>query len=368
MQDTAHPAAVATSSVPANGLLTCSNTSVALTASSSTSGVSYSWTGPNSFTASGASATVNTPGNYIVTVSNPNNGCSTSVTAPAITQNITVPGAVSASVSDRLTCNVPSVTLTRNSITSGVSYAWAGPNGFSASSRVTTATAGGTYSLRATDPTNGCSFTAAITVQADLAPPTGVTAVSAGNLSCTVGDVILTGNATTSGVNYSWTGPNGFIDPEQATDVTDSGTYTVLVTNPANGCSATATVAVTADFTECSMVIAKAIKGQAATMGTTTDTGSIAGAAGLTYKVYPNPVNTTAFIDLNSLQKAHVSVEVYNSLGVREQVLFDGNVEAGVPYEWTLDASRLTAGVHYCIIRTNKKIYTSKLLISGGRP
>ena len=364
-QDTAAPASV---SAGISGQLTCMNTSVTLTGSCPTSGVTYAWTGPNGFTASTASTTVSTPGNYVVTVTNPSNGCSTFVTAPAVTQNITVPGGVSASVSDRLTCNVPSVTLTGNSTTSGVTYAWSGPNGFSSSSRVTTTTAGGAYSLKATDPTNGCSFSTSITVQADVTPPAGVTAISAGNLSCTVGDVILTGSSTTPGVNYSWTGPNGFVDPEQTTDVTDSGTYTVLVTNPTNGCSATAIVAVTADFTECSMVLPKAITGQAATMVMPTGTDSTTGAAGLTYKVYPNPVNTTAFIDLNSPQKTHVSVEVYNSLGVREQILFEGIVEAGTPYKWTLDASRLTAGVHYCIIRTNKKVYTSKLLISGGRP
>jgi hypothetical protein len=99
-----------------------------------------------------------------------------------------------------------------------------------------------------------------------------------------------------------------------------------------------------------------------------TSAGNMPEAAGLTYKAYPNPVNKTAFIDLNSPQKTHVSVEVYNILGIREQILFDGNVEAATPYKWTLDASRLTAGVHYCIIRTDNKVYTSKLLISGGRP
>jgi hypothetical protein len=99
-----------------------------------------------------------------------------------------------------------------------------------------------------------------------------------------------------------------------------------------------------------------------------TGSGSTSGAAGFIYKIYPNPVNTTASVDLNSPERTHVSVEVYNSVGVREQVLFDGSVEAGTPYKWTLDASRLTAGVHYCIIRTKNKVYTSKLLISGERP
>jgi hypothetical protein len=365
-QDTTHPAAATTSSVPANGLLSCTNTSVLLTGSSSTSGVTYSWTGPNGFTASTASATATSAGNYTVTVTNPTNGCATSVTAPAITQNTTVPGGVSATVNQKLTCNNASVTLTGNSTTSGVTYAWTGPNNFASSSRVTTTTAGGVYSLKATDPTNGCSFTTTITVQADVTPPQGVTATSDGSLTCTVGQVNLTGGSTTTGVNYSWTGPNGFFDPEQVTAVTDSGTYTLLVSNPANGCTKTATITVTADFTQCSAVVAKATTGHSSSLDMST--GSTSGAAGLTYKVYPNPVSTSAFVDLNSPERTHVSVEVYNTVGVREQVLFDGTVEAGTPYKWRLDASRLTAGIHYCIIRTKNKVYTSKLLISGERP
>jgi hypothetical protein len=290
------------------------------------------------------------------------------VTAPAITQNTTVPGGVSATVNQQLTCNNASVKLTGNSTTTGVTYAWTGPNNFTSSSQVTTTTVGGTYSLTATDPTNGCSFTTAITVQSDVTPPQGVTVTSDGSLSCTVGQVDLTGHSTTTGVNYSWTGPNGFFDPEQVTAVTDSGTYTLLVSNPANGCTKTATITVTADFTACSMVVPKATTGHSATLDMPTGSGSTSGVAGLTYKIYPNPVNTTASVDLNSPEKTHVSVEVYNTVGVREQVLFDGSVEAGTPYKWTVDASRLTAGVHYCIIRTKNKVYTSKLLISGARP
>jgi hypothetical protein len=308
---------------------------------------------------------VNTPGNYTVTVSNPNNGCSTSVTAPAITQNTTVPGGVSATVNQQLTCNNASVTLTGISTTTGVTYAWTGPNNFASSSRVTTTTAGGVYSLKATDPTNGCSFTTTITVQADVTPPQGVTATSDGSLTCTVGQVNLTGGSTTTGVNYSWTGPNGFFDPEQVTAVTDSGTYTLLVSNPANGCTATATITVTANFTGCSMVVAKPTTGHSATMDMSS--GSASGVSGLTYKVYPNPMSTTALVNLSSPDRAHVSVEVYNSVGVRESVLFAGTVEAGTAYQWVLDASRLTAGVHYCMIRMNNKAYTSKLLITAGR-
>lgn len=363
-QDTAHPAAAITSSIPANALLTCTNHSVALSGSSATSGVNYTWAGPSGFTATGANVTVTTAGNYTVTVTNPSNGCFTSTSAPAVTQNTNVPGGVSASVSDKLSCSTTSVTLTGSSTTSGVTYAWSGPNGFSATTPVITTSAGGIYTLTATDPVNGCSFNNNITVQADTAHPAGVTATSDGSLDCTIPTVGLTGSSTTTGVTYSWAGPNGFFDPERVTSVSDSGTYFLTVANPANGCRTIASITVTADFTECSLAAPKATTGHAASLDM--PAGNTAGT--ITYKIYPNPVNTTAFVELNSPQRAQVSVEVYNSVGVREQVLFEGTVEAGTPYKWTLGASRLTAGIHYCIIRTKDKVYTSKLLITAGRP
>ncbi|MDO6429447.1 hypothetical protein Q4E93_02530 [Flavitalea sp. BT771] len=361
-QDTVRPTAVATSSVPANGLLTCSNTNVVLTGSSSSSGVIYSWTGPSGFVASGSSATVTIPGNYTVTVTNPNNGCSTSATAAPVTQNTHVPEAVSASVNDKLTCNTTSVKISGSSNTTGVTFAWTGPSGFTSSSKETMVTAGGLYTLTATDPSNGCSFSRQITVQADQVHPQGVTITSDGSLSCTVGSVNLTGGSSTAGVSYTWTGPNGFFDPEQITSVTDSGTYFLTVRNGGNGCTTIASIPVTADFTECSMAAPKVATGHATTLGAAD--GSTPVIPGLTYKVYPNPANSTAIVELNAPGKGHVSVEVYNGVGVREKVLFDGNVEAGTPYRWTLDAGSLATGMHYCMIRTNNKVYVSKLLIA----
>ncbi|MDO6429445.1 T9SS type A sorting domain-containing protein [Flavitalea sp. BT771] len=366
-QDITAPQGVATSSVPANGLLTCSNTSVRLTGSSSTTGVTYAWTGPSGFTSTNPLATVTVPGNYTLTVTNPSNGCFVSVTAPTVTQNTNVPGAVSTSVSDKLTCNTTRVKLTGSSTTAGVTYAWVGPNGFTASDSVTNVTAGGVYTLTATDPTNGCSFSRQITVVADQVHPTGVNISADGSLTCDVGSVTLTGSSSTGGVSYTWTGPNGFFDPEQITSVTDSGTYFLTVTNPSNFCNTVASTHVAADFTGCSMIAPKTATGHAASLqdGAAANT---AGVSGLTYKVYPNPVSGAAYVNLNAPQKGHVSVAVYNGLGVREQVLFDGVVEAGVNYQWTLDAGRLATGIHYCIIRTHNKVYTSKLLVATGKP
>ncbi|WP_188932655.1 T9SS type A sorting domain-containing protein [Puia dinghuensis] len=363
--DTAHPAAVTTSSVPANATLTCSTPNVILTGSSNTTGVTYGWTGPNSFSASSASATVTAPGSYVLTVTNPNNGCSTAATANAVTQNIAVPLGVTANVSNKISCFTTSVTITGNSTTSGATYAWTGPGGFTSAAQSASATLGGVYNLTVTNPADGCTATKQLTVVADTATPAGVTATNSGPITCTVSTVTLTGNSTTSNVTYSWSGPNGFFDPEQvSTTATDSGTYVLTVTSSGNGCSTNASTNVSANLTGCSSVARALTTGKAATFAQGGQDPQTATA--FTYKVYPNPVSTVAYVEFQSPSRSQVSVELYNSLGVREQVLFQNTVEANQSYKLTLGPGGLGAGIHYCMIRVDGKVYTSKVLVMPG--
>jgi hypothetical protein len=356
--DTATPTAVTTSSVPANAVLTCSSPDVVLTGSSGTSGVTYSWAGPDGFSFSGAVATVATPGSYVLTVSNPGNGCSTAVTANAVTQNIVVPVGVTANASNKITCSTTTTTLTGNSTTTGATYTWAGPGGFTSSAKVATATLGGVYTLTAINPANGCTTSKTVTVVADTATPAGVTATNTGELTCDVTTVTLTGSSTTAGVSYIWTGPDGYFDPEQISSMaTDSGTYVLTVINSENGCTTTATTYVAQDLSECSAIKPKVTTGQASSFNDSTATA-------FTYKVYPNPVsNTTAAIEFLSPTAAQVSVEIYSNAGVREQLLFANSVGANQSYRLTLNPGGLPAGVHYCVIRVNGKLYTSKILV-----
>ncbi|GGA95547.1 hypothetical protein GCM10011511_18590 [Puia dinghuensis] len=364
-QDTAHPTAITTSSVSANATLTCSTPNVVLTGSSSTSGVTYGWTGPNSFSASSASATVTAPGSYVLTVTNPNNGCSTAATANAVTQNIAVPLGVTANVSNKISCFTTSVTITGNSATSGATYAWTGPGGFTSAAQSASATLGGVYNLTVTNPADGCTATKQLTVVADTATPAGVTATNSGPITCTVSTVTLTGNSTTSNVTYSWSGPNGFFDPEQvSTTATDSGTYVLTVTSSGNGCSTNASTYVSANLTGCSSVARALTTGKAATFAQGGQDPQTATA--FTYKVYPNPVSTVAYVEFQSPSRSQVSVELYNSLGVREQVLFQNTVEANQSYKLTLGPGGLGAGIHYCMIRVDGKVYTSKVLVMPG--
>jgi len=354
-------------SAKASTALTCASPSVTLSGSSTASNVSYQWTGPNGFTSAVQNPTVSMVGAYTLTVTNPA-GCAATSTA-TVAQNIAAPSSVTAIVSSKLSCSQTSVTLAANSTTTGATYTWTGPGSFTSSARVATVALGGTYTLVATNPADGCTITKTVAVVADTATPANLVATNDGPLTCSVFSVTLTGSSSTAGTTYQWTGPNGFFDITQVTTGTDSGTYTLIATNPANGCIGTTTTTVTADFSACGSAVARhLVTAQSTSIDPTGGaTGNTDPATQFEYKVYPNPVSTTAFITLRSPQTAMASVEIYNTLGVREAVLFNNTVEANQSYQFTVDAGHFNAGVHYCMIRVNNKVYTTKLLFTSGR-
>jgi large repetitive protein len=221
------------------GSLTCSNTSVNLTANSTTSGVSYAWSGPGGFSSTQQNPTVTTSGNYVLTVTNPNNGCSNTATT-TVTTNTNSP--ISTATGGTLSCTNSSITIMAGSGPGGSNFAWSGPNGFTSSLQNPTVSAAGNYIVTVTSITNGCTNTATATVLSSANLP-NVSALG-GTITCVNNSVNLIGNSTTSGVAYSWTGPGGFTSTQQNPTVTTAGIYTLVVNNPANGCSSSATTTV----------------------------------------------------------------------------------------------------------------------------
>ncbi|MBX2952434.1 MAG: DUF11 domain-containing protein [Leadbetterella sp.] len=220
-----------------NGQLTCTSTTVKLTANGSPSGVTYSWTGPGGFTATSKEVTITVAGSYEVTVTAPN-GCKEKATA-TVTSDVQKP---TVTVNNgQLTCTTTTVKLTANGSPSGVTYSWTGPGGFTATSKEVDVTVAGSYEVTVTAP-NGCKEKATATVTSDTNMP--IVTVNNGQLTCTAGTVKLTANGSPSGVTYSWTGPGGFTATSKEVDVTVAGSYEVTVTAP-NGCKAKATATVT---------------------------------------------------------------------------------------------------------------------------
>ena len=234
----------ATASV--NESLTCTVTSVTLAGSSATAGVSYSWSGPEDFTSTDQNPLVSVAGEYTLTVTNPENGC-TSTAQVSVEQNVTVPGAT-AGVSESLTCLVTSVTLAGSSATAGVSYSWSGPEDFTSTDQNPLVSGAGEYTLTVTDPLNGCTSTAQVSVEQSITVP-GATASVSESLTCTVTSVSLQGGSTTAGVSYSWSGPEDFVSTDQNPLVSVPGEYTLTVTDPGNGCTSTAQVSVEQNIT-----------------------------------------------------------------------------------------------------------------------
>lgn len=225
-----------------NGPL-CETDNLNLT-TSAISGASYSWTGPNAFTSLVQNPTRSgvTPldsGYYVVVATL--NGCS----GPSDSINVAITGtpAAPATGNDGPLCEGNDLNLTASTV-SGATYAWTGPNAFTASIqnpiRNTVALAdSGTYSVVAT--VNGCPGPAANTTVVINGIPATSTAGSNSPI-CEFEDLNLTATAV-PGATYAWTGPNGFTSTSQnptinLTPAANAGTYTVTAT--VSGCSSTA--------------------------------------------------------------------------------------------------------------------------------
>jgi hypothetical protein len=223
------------------GTLSCSTTAVNLDVTTNVSSVTYAWTGPNGFTSTVRNPSVTAPGIYSVTVTS---GSETATASITVQQNIAVPAAVTAAPAGALTCIVSDIKVVGSSATSNVTYSWTGPEGFSSALQDPLVTKPGAYVLTVRRNDNGCTATASATVLRNDTPPANVTATSSTVLTCTNTSTQLSGYSSTSGVAYRWTGPEGYLSNEQQAATTIAGTYTLRVTNPVNGCFASADVIV----------------------------------------------------------------------------------------------------------------------------
>lgn len=242
--------------------LTCTLTSITLGDSMATiaPNLTYAWTatGGGNIT-SGANTpvpTVNQPGTYTLVVTNALNSCSNTVSI-AIPQNNTLPTAMVAQ-GGQLTCLAPFIQLNGNgsSIGANFNYNWTsstgGGIGAGGTTLTPTVTASGTYTLLVTNTSNGCTSTASTTVTSNANLPVAV-AQPSGIITCVQTNVILNANGSTAGptITYQWATGDGQIVSGQGTQqltVSSAGTYTLIVNNTSNNCSATFAIDVTDDL------------------------------------------------------------------------------------------------------------------------
>ncbi|MCC6463097.1 MAG: T9SS type A sorting domain-containing protein [Saprospiraceae bacterium] len=227
------------------GALSCAEPSLELICSTSLNAAiaAFTWTGPNNFSSSLQNPTIFQPGTYTVTVTNTRNGCQASAEAEVSAKDQLPPVSVTGAT---LTCQTTSVAISASTPVSPADFAWAGPNGFSATGPNPTVTEPGTYTVSVTDLSNGCSGLAEVLVVQDIQAP-GAVAVG-DTLTCAEPTGQLQGSSGTLGGQFAWLGPNGFSSALQNPIVTDTGRYILIVANPTNGCTSTAETYVLANF------------------------------------------------------------------------------------------------------------------------
>ncbi len=216
----------------------CINDTLRLTANT-VAGATYSWSGPNGFTSGLQNPTINTvtaamSGNYFLEVEL--NGC---VGYDTITVNIGVNLLINANGNSPV-CEGDSIILSVTNVV-GASYSWTGPNGFTSilqNPKIPNSTLAmdGRYFVTASQP-SGCNGIDSIDIVITPLPQINL---SSNNPICQ-DDTIFLNTINFPGVNYSWTGPNGFTsnihNPFIPNAQTTMDGYYVL-TATANGCSA----------------------------------------------------------------------------------------------------------------------------------
>ncbi|MEM7512224.1 MAG: PQQ-dependent sugar dehydrogenase, partial [Bacteroidota bacterium] len=198
-----------------NVLLACDGTPSQITAVANEAG-SFSWSGPNGFSANSASISITSQGTYTVLFTDLDN-CTTSDQLSAALES---PATVSIDQTSAAICEGKSIDLSATANGSGT-FSWSGPNGFSTTGAAITVSQAGTYSLVFTNSA-GCTASDAITVE-DLGTPT-VSIAQQSPVLCEGSLLTLTMSNPDVEGSYSWTGPNTFTAEGASVEISEAGT------------------------------------------------------------------------------------------------------------------------------------------------
>ncbi len=151
---------------------------------------------------------------------------------------------IQAPLGQTITCLLPEVQL--NALGSNlVNAAWTDNQGQVVSNMTSLSVSDpGYYTFSAVQSVGGadCPYSKTLLVKENTQAPEGT--ATGGVLNALNNSVQLTANAITYPVIYSWIGPSGFSSTVQNPIVSAPGTYTVMLTNPATGCSTSISVQV----------------------------------------------------------------------------------------------------------------------------
>ncbi|MEO0008219.1 MAG: hypothetical protein RJA20_2415 [Bacteroidota bacterium] len=222
------------------GTFNCIQTTVTLSSTYPQQNIVWWWTGPNGFLSYDPNPEVSVTGVFVFRATDTITTCVN--TANALVYADTMKP-VFVPVGGTITCSQPSVTIQGVATPANCTFFWKGPPNFTSTLQNPAVFNGGTFKVTVTNPSNGCARNTVADIDEDLLPP-GASAAVSGELTCINSSVQLSGSSNTGSVNYLWTGPNGFNSNLQNPVVTIAGNYQLRVTNPVNGCTSVATVAV----------------------------------------------------------------------------------------------------------------------------
>ncbi len=208
----------------------------------------YAWTSSNAPGVLGTMSTlqVGSAATYTLEVTNSNNNCSATSTV-VVTEDFTDPIA-DAGGDAFLTCSMREVTLGGTSSTgTEFTYAWTDMSGTTISDQAEyTTTLIGEYTLTVTNTQNGCFSTDVIEVDEDPYDPVAAV-LDPDDITCEFPTITLfsDGSSAGAGIEYAWyDNNNALVSSDANAQVSNPGSYELVVTDTNYGCSASIIVRV----------------------------------------------------------------------------------------------------------------------------
>ncbi|SFC18502.1 Por secretion system C-terminal sorting domain-containing protein [Flexibacter flexilis DSM 6793] len=308
----------------------CSNDTIRLHAST-VADAAYYWTGPNNFTsnvqnpvlANPTSAMVGTYSVYAIA-----RGCTSAVATAMVTSVVTGPTTIAVTGSASI-CAGLNLSLAATNVT-GATYAWTGPNGYTAATRtisITAATvaASGTYTVVATK--NGCASNT-VTTTVTVKPAPNMPTVSL------VNDSLI---SDTVAATYQWykntTPITGATSRKYKPTV--SGNYAVRIGN-AQPCYATSTL-----FAYTLVGVGSQILNQAVSL-------------------FPSPSTGLFHLNIEDDRNADIKINVFDILG--KEVANVAARKSDALFEQTLDLQHLPDGTYFVKIQEGNLITTRRIV------
>ncbi len=224
----------------AGDTITCSKDTAVLTGLVAPASSVVAWAGPQNFASNQLNTVTTLPGIYLLTATAAN-GCT--ATDTLLIETDTIAPQISTTGADTLTCALDTVHISVALTPAGIAPAWTGPQNFASNDTTAALSIPGVYTLVAT-AANGCTATTMLDIPIDTLSPQA--SAGGGTLTCAQPALNLSATVSPAGSTIQWSGPQNFTSSQTNPSVGIPGAYSAVAT-AANGCTAVASVPVSAD-------------------------------------------------------------------------------------------------------------------------